>query len=73
MAVHESNVINCMDCKSEMELDVQSSAAGYYLGYFCPQCGPYDRVSGYFKDYGEAKVALKEAGKAPNKSYFEGL
>lgn len=30
-----------------VRLSVQLSAAGYYLGYFCPVCGPYDRCSSY--------------------------
>jgi len=52
--------ITCMDCKTELPLKVCHSAAGFYLGYFCPNCGPYDRVSGYMTE-GEAINALKSA------------
>ena len=35
------------------------SAAGYYLGYWCPVCGPYDRVSMYYRDRESAEKALR--------------
>ena len=35
-------------------LAIQRSAAGFYLGTFCPTCGPYDRASGYFGNDREA-------------------
>jgi len=41
-----------------LPLAVQQSAAGYYLGTFCPTCGPYDRVSGYYPDREAAAAAL---------------
>jgi hypothetical protein len=31
------------ECKVEGP-QVCRSAAGFYIGYFCPECGPYDRV-----------------------------
>ena len=37
------------DCNRELVFGVCKSAAGYYLGYWCSYCGPYDRVSGYFE------------------------
>ncbi len=48
----------CMDCKAELVIDVHKSAAGYYIGFFCDNCGPYSRESGYYRSYEEAKYAL---------------
>jgi len=50
--------ITCKDCGSEMDLGVHKNAAGYYLGYWCLYCGPYDRVSGYYQSSGQAMEAL---------------
>jgi len=36
------------DCGTILALKVLKSAAGYYLGYCCPSCGPYDRISAYY-------------------------
>lgn len=33
-------ITSCLDCEEELKLDVQRSAAGYYLGFFCNTCGP---------------------------------
>ena len=49
----------CMECGTTLGLKVLASAAGYYIGFFCPQCGPYSRESGYFRSRGEAETALK--------------
>lgn len=35
-------------CGAELALQVCSSAAGYYLGYHCGQCGPGSRETGYY-------------------------
>jgi hypothetical protein len=51
-------VETCFDCRADMEIKVLSSAAGYYLGFMCPNCGPYSRESGYFADAFSAKAAL---------------
>lgn len=50
--------VPCFDCDRLMPLAVQRSAAGFYLGYFCPQCGPWSRESGYFATREEAEKAL---------------
>jgi len=55
----QDEVTRCFECGLAMPLDVQSSAAGYYLGFFCPNCGPYSRESGYYKTYDDAMDALK--------------
>jgi len=48
------------DCGQELRLGVQRSAAGYYLGFFCPKCGPYSRESGYYRTREEAAEALRQ-------------
>jgi hypothetical protein len=47
----------CEDCGTRMELSVQQSAAGYYLGFWC-NCGPYSRETGYYPTHEAAKAAL---------------
>ena len=53
-------VAKCMDCGSEIPLMVCKSAAGFYLGQWCPQCGPYDRHSGYYPTREMADKLLEE-------------
>ena len=48
----------CHECSTELAIDIQKSAAGYYVGFFCPTCGPYSRESGYYRTYEEAEKAL---------------
>lgn len=59
------------DCGARLELDVQMSAAGYYLGYFCGQCGPWSRESGYFSTRKEAEesLAVRGAGNLRNTDF----
>ncbi len=45
-------------CGMELELQVLSSAAGYYLGYFCNECGPWSRETGYYPTREMAKKDL---------------
>lgn len=45
----------------ERELQVLSSAAGYYIGTLCDLGGPNSRDSGYYASPGEAQADL-EAG-----------
>lgn len=52
------------DCLQELELEVLGSAAGYYLGYFCPNCGPYSRETGYYANRADAKAELALMGAA---------
>jgi len=50
---------NCEDCGRELPIEVQHSAAGYYIGQWCPVDGPYSRISQeYFKSYELAAEAL---------------
>ena len=48
----------CHECGTELVIDVQKSAAGYYIGFWCENCGPYSRESNYFRSYDEAEAAL---------------
>jgi hypothetical protein len=49
----------CPDCGLEMPIKVCMSAAGYYIGTFCDQCGPYSRESGYYRTHKLAEADLK--------------
>lgn len=40
------------------EMEVLSSAAGYYYGYLDKDDMPYSRESGYFRTYEEAERAM---------------
>lgn len=47
-------------CGVEMELRVLRSAAGYYIGTRCNECGsPNSRDSGYYSKQEDATKALK--------------
>ena len=49
------------NCKCEnLPLTVCKSAAGYYVGKFCPNCGPYSRESGYFGTRQQAASELAD-------------
>ncbi len=50
----------CELCFEEMELEVLTSAKGYYLGYMCINHGPIERVSGYFGHKFQAEQYLEE-------------
>ena len=61
--------IICDCCGTSLPLEVLESAAGYYLGYACPRCGPYSRETGYYASREEATAALnayKEKGIVPH-------
>lgn len=51
----------CMICGTALNLRVMSNDAGYYIGFYCPQCGPYSRESGYYSSREEALYALNTA------------
>ena len=50
--------VDCF-CGARLELQVLRSAAGYYIGFYCPKCGPYSRESGYYRTQEDAEKALK--------------
>ena len=45
-------------CDKPLELQVCHSAAVYYIGTFCNNCGPYSRESDYFRKADDAQKAL---------------
>jgi len=45
-------------CGQRLSPQVLHSPAGYYVGYFCPQCGPWDRISSYYKTSEQAENIL---------------
>ena len=47
------------ECGTTLNLEVLRSAAGYYLGYWCPNCGPYSRESNYYPDSETAQRELE--------------
>lgn len=46
-------------CGAELPFEVLQSAAGFYLGYFCPNCGPWSRESEYFPSQKTAEAFMK--------------
>lgn len=50
----------CSECKEVMVLKVCQSNAGYYVGFWCNNCGPYERTSGYFENWDEADRELAD-------------
>ena len=49
---------NCHECGTELTIDVQKSAAGYYIGFWCPSCGPYSRERGYSRNRQQAQMVI---------------
>ncbi len=47
-------------CGKRLTVRVLRSAAGYYIGFLCDDCGPYSRESGYYKKATEAAKALED-------------
>lgn len=47
----------CMGCSEKLKLEVLKSNR-YYIGFFCPNCGPYSRESGYYPTRKSAEKAL---------------
>ena len=53
------NETTCAGCQSTLKIKVlKSPGGGWYLGYFCSNCGPYRRESSYFETEADAKGAL---------------
>lgn len=51
-------MVKCSECGTELPLKVCQSGAGFYIGCFCNQCGPYDRESGYYATREKAEADL---------------
>ena len=49
-------------CGETLKIEVLMSTAGYYIGFFCPKCGHYNRESGYYKTKEMADKALETNG-----------
>lgn len=60
----------CENCGTPLKLEILRSAAGHYLGYFCPVCGPYSRETGYYGARAEAEteLAVAQMGGTPVKA-----
>jgi uncharacterized Zn finger protein len=50
--------VKCSECSEVLPIKVLKSHAGFYVGYFCPNCGPYDRQSDYYKTREDAEAVL---------------
>ncbi len=48
----------CIECGADLPAKILNSGAGYYIGTFCPNCGPYSRESGYYPTREAAQEAL---------------
>lgn len=48
----------CGECWSMMPLKVLLTPAGYYLGFWCNNHGPFSRETRYFKERSEAQELL---------------
>ena len=52
------NTARCSSCGEILEIGVYRSNAGYYIGFWCNNCGPYSRESRYYKTEAEAQQRL---------------
>lgn len=50
----------CTKCETNLYLQICHDEAGYYVGFFCPNCGPYGRESEYTNSYIEAELILSD-------------
>lgn len=62
MSNDNDNTILCCDCGTELHVEACHSAAGWYAGLWCPNCGPYDRLSFLYYETKEEVVELIEEG-----------
>jgi len=49
----------CDLCEFELQMEVLSSNAGYYIGTRC-DCGPYSRESGYYPTPEAVREAIRD-------------
>lgn len=56
----------CSECDALLNLRVCESAAGFYIGFWCDEDGPWSRESyHYYQDYDVAQAALVRGNWAP--------
>jgi hypothetical protein len=48
----------CEKNKCKNKEGVYKSAAGWYIGYSCEDCGPWSRESGYYSTREKAETAI---------------
>jgi hypothetical protein len=68
----EHTTEKCMLCHAVLTVKVCKSAAGYYIGTCCNNCGPHNRFSGYTRKREQADKVLKAFldNPCPLRSYF---
>ena len=54
----QDSATKCMVCRTTLYIRVLKSAAGHYIGFFCSECGPHSRESGYYPTREAAQAAL---------------
>jgi hypothetical protein len=50
----------CKFCGEFLPAQVLRSGAGWYIGTYCSNCGPYSRESGYYRTEADAESALEK-------------
>jgi hypothetical protein len=71
MTIYYRHTITCPDCGLILKLLPYKSNAGWYAGFNCPICGPYDRVSGYFATKTDIHNWISNHQNTIVKSYWE--
>ena len=57
-SIHDEET-DCDGCGEHLVLDVYESGGGFYVGFWCPNCGPYSRESRYFEKRRYAEKRLE--------------
>lgn len=57
-----AEVVAVCTCGAHLVIEACRSAAGWYAGLWCPECGPYDRLSFCYYDTEEEVQALIDKG-----------
>ena len=57
--VHDVRTV-CLSCCRRLDIEPLQSAAGWYAGFWCPECGPYSRETGYYKTMDEVYRMIEE-------------
>jgi hypothetical protein len=54
-----SGASSTCDCGFTVKPEILNTPAGYYIGTFCPNCGPYSRESEYYKSREQLQMAIE--------------